>query len=288
MACDSSAHVWSSGGFRPRAAKILERFATFPGSNGYYSVDDHESLRLSICVVIRAIYDGEPNVKGAAMFIIVDERELVTSGYTRHFGKEGISSAGFCSGQFIDWVDSAIESDVAAIEAFLIGECPEREELPRLIRRRSQAPVIAMNEAQSLEQTLGLFTAGVDDVVRKPIHVKEILARVYAIRRRAEARRDYAVVGPMQVFFDGRDPIVSGEPLTLPRRERRILEYFVMNKGRRLTKSQIFNAVYGLFDEAVEENVVESHVSKLRKKLRARLGYDPIDSQRFLGYMLTA
>jgi two-component system, OmpR family, flagellar system response regulator FtcR len=36
----------------------------------------------------------------------------------------------------------------------------------------------------------------------------------------------------------------------------------------------------------VEENVVESHVSKLRKKLRARLGYDPIDSQRFLGYMM--
>jgi two-component system, OmpR family, flagellar system response regulator FtcR len=59
-----------------------------------------------------------------------------------------------------------------------------------------------------------------------------------------------------------------------------------MNRGRRLTKSQIFNAVYGLFDDVVEENVVESHVSKLRKKLRARLGYDPIDSQRFLGYML--
>jgi two-component system, OmpR family, flagellar system response regulator FtcR len=220
------------------------------------------------------------------MFIIVDERELVTNGYACHFGKEGISSTGFCSGQFIDWVDSAIEADLAAVEAFLIGECPEREALPKLIRRRSQAPVIAMNEAPSLEQTLGLFTAGVDDVVRKPIHVKEILARVYAIRRRAESRRDYATVGAMQVFFDGRDPIINGEPLSLPRRERRILEYFVINKGRRLTKSQIFNAVYGLFDEIVEENVVESHVSKLRKKLRARLGHDPIDSQRFLGYLL--
>lgn len=226
------------------------------------------------------------NVKRTAMFIIVDERELVTSGYARHFDQEGISSAGFCSGQFIDWVDSAVETDMLAVEAFLIGECPEREELPKLIRKRSQAPVIAMNEAPSLEQTLGLFTAGVDDVVRKPIHVREILARVCAIKRRAEARRDHAIVGPMQVFFDGRDPLVHGEVFTLPRRERRILEYFVMNRGRRLMKSQIFNAVYGLFDDAVEENVVESHVSKLRKKLRARLGYDPIDSQRFLGYML--
>ncbi len=222
------------------------------------------------------------------MFIIVDERDLVTSGYASRFGQEGIASTGFRPGQFRDWVASAVEGDVQAIEAFLIGECPEREEIPRLIRRRSQAPVIAMNDAPSLEQTLGLFSAGVDDVVRKPVHVREILARVNAIRRRAEARQDCATVGGIQVFFNGSDPIVNGEVLSLPRRERRILEYLLVNRGRRLTKSQIFNAVYGLFDDDVEENVIESHISKLRKKLRARLAYDPIDSQRFLGYLLVA
>ena len=58
------------------------------------------------------------------------------------------------------------------------------------------------------------------------------------------------------------------------------------NRGRRVTKTQIFNAIYGIFDEDVEENVVESHISKLRKKLRQRLGYDPIDSKRYLGYRL--
>jgi DNA-binding response OmpR family regulator len=222
------------------------------------------------------------------MFIIVDERDLVTNGYASRFGQEGIASTGFRPGQFRDWVASAVEGDVQAIEAFLIGECPEREEIPRLIRRRSQAPVIAMNDAPSLEQTLGLFSAGADDVVRKPVHVREILARVNAIRRRAEARQDCATVGGIQVFFNGSDPIVNGEVLSLPRRERRILEYLLVNRGRRLTKSQIFNAVYGLFDDEVEENVIESHISKLRKKLRARLGYDPIDSQRFLGYLLVA
>ncbi|TGS36123.1 DNA-binding response regulator, partial [bacterium M00.F.Ca.ET.180.01.1.1] len=40
------------------------------------------------------------------------------------------------------------------------------------------------------------------------------------------------------------------------------------------------------FDEEVEENVVESHISKLRKKLREKIGRDPIDSKRFLGYSL--
>ena len=74
----------------------------------------------------------------------------------------------------------------------------------------------------------------------------------------------------------------------LPRRERRILEYLAINRGRRVSRTQIFNAVYGLFDEEVEESVVESHISKLRKKLRQIMGYDPIDTKRYLGYQLAA
>ena len=88
----------------------------------------------------------------------------------------------------------------------------------------------------------------------------------------------------VRVYLDGREPEVKDVPLPLPRRECRILEYLVRNRGRRVTKTQIFNAVYGIFDEDVDENVVESHISKLRKKLRNRLGYDPIDSKRYLGY----
>ena len=90
----------------------------------------------------------------------------------------------------------------------------------------------------------------------------------------------------MRIFMDGRDPEIDGQPLPLPRRERRILEYLASNRGRRVTKTQVFNAIYGIFDEEVEENVVESHISKLRKKLREKLGTDPIDSKRFLGYRL--
>ena len=56
------------------------------------------------------------------------------------------------------------------------------------------------------------------------------------------------------------------------------------NTGCRVTKTQIFNSVYGLFSEDIDENVIESHISKLRKRLRHRLGHDPIQSQRYLGY----
>ena len=221
------------------------------------------------------------------MFVIVDEREIVTSGYTSRFKREGVSSTGFCPDEFREWVGSVAEPDLGAIEAFLLGDCKARETYPRMIRERSRAPVIAMNELHSLEQTLDLFAAGVDDVVRKPVHVREILARVGAIQRRAApVKEQAAIVGEMKIFFDGRDPEIKGDTFPLPRRERRILEHLVVNRGKRVTKAQIFNAIYGLFDEHVEENVVESHMSKLRKKLRRKLGYDPIDSKRYLGYCL--
>lgn len=219
------------------------------------------------------------------MIVVVDNRELVTNGYKSLFSQEGVSSAGFGVDEFRDWVESASETDISAVEAFLLGDFPERSTFTRLVRSRSTAPMIALAETKALNSTLDLFAAGIDDVVAKPVHVKEILARVGAIRRRDVAiDRNRNAIDEICVFTDGRDAEVGGEPLVLPRRERRILEYLVANKGRRVSKQQLFSAIYGIFDENVEENVIESHISKLRKKLKMRLGYDPVSSKRYLGY----
>ncbi len=112
------------------------------------------------------------------MLVIIDEREIVTSGYTCRFGSEGVSSAGFCPLEFQEWVAAVADADLVAVEAFLLGDCRDRRLYPKMIKDRTRAPVIAMNETPCLEQTLDLFAAGVDDVVRKPFHVREILARV--------------------------------------------------------------------------------------------------------------
>jgi DNA-binding response OmpR family regulator len=221
------------------------------------------------------------------MIVIVDERERVKEGFSSLFGREGIASTGFGGNEFGEWVSTAAEADLKSVGAFLIGECETQHFSPRMIRERTDAPVIALSEQHSLENTLRLFDSGVDDVVRKPVHPREILARISAIRRRQQQEPGYSQIGPMRIFSDGRDPEINGEPLPLPRRERRILELLASNYGRRLTKTQVFNSIYGIFDEEVEENVVESHISKLRKKLRERLGFDPVDSKRFLGYRLS-
>jgi DNA-binding winged helix-turn-helix (wHTH) protein len=116
--------------------------------------------------------------------------------------------------------------------------------------------------------------------------VREILARSGAIRSRMKMTEQCVDISGIRIFFDGRDPIVNGEVLPLPRRERRILECLVLSRNTRVTKTQLFNRVYGIFNDEIHENVIESHISRLRKRLKQRLGHDPIDSQRFLGYRL--
>jgi two-component system, OmpR family, flagellar system response regulator FtcR len=220
------------------------------------------------------------------MYVVVDSRPIVTDGFAATFGREGFAAQGFDGEGFGEWLRTASEEDLGAVEGFMLGEFDGRKTFAARIRNRSPAPIIAISEDRSLEQTIELFTAGIDDVVRKPVHVKELVVRADAVRRRGNInhRSSQSSGDEIVVYFDGRDPEVKGEPLRLPRRERHILEYLARNKQRRLTKTQIFSAVYGIFDDVTEEIVVEGHISKLRKKIRLRLGRDAIDSKRFLGY----
>ncbi len=220
------------------------------------------------------------------MIIIVDERSEVIDGYTSFFDREGVSATGIKPLDFAKWIDTVASADLEAVDAILLGNIEDRALISRGVKAKSRTTLIALNDQRSLEETLDLFAAGVDDVVRKPVHVREILARIAAIKRRLAKEPERAQASGLRVFFDGRDPEVAGEVLRLPRRERRILEFLVNKRERRVTKAQIFNAVYGLFNESIDENIIESHISKLRKRLRQRLGYDPIDSQRYLGYRL--
>ena len=221
------------------------------------------------------------------MHIVVDRRNEVTEAYAASFRGEGVASLGLHPIEFREWLFSASPGDIDSVQSVLLGECDDRPLLPKLIRSRTDAPIIALSEIRCLDATLELFTAGIDDVVRKPVHVRELIARTEAIWRRVNRKYRQVSCERLKIFFDGRDIEIDGKPLSLPRRERHILEFLAKNAHRRVTKTQIFNAVYGVFEDSVDEVVVEGHVSKLRKKLRLQLGYDVIDAKRYLGYQFT-
>ena len=224
------------------------------------------------------------------MIVVVEERELIASGFKAMFAREGVAASVMDGAELDAWIEAADGDDVNVVDMFLIGGtlAGNGENAGRTVeavRRRTGAPVIGVAEGPRLDATLALFSAGCDDVVRAPIHVREILARAAAIRCRRRAEADPTLrFGALTVHMDGRDPLIDGVALALPRRERRVLEVLAGARGRFVTKPQLFSAVYGLFCTDVEESVVESHVSKLRRKLRERLGRDPIEARRFQGY----
>jgi DNA-binding response OmpR family regulator len=217
------------------------------------------------------------------MYVIIDSRAEVAAAYVASFRSEGVVALSFGPKEFADWFGAVAQDDLDAVHCFLLGEFEKRNSCAEVIRKRVSTAIIALAEVRSLESTLELFSAGIDDVVRKPVHVREIMARANAIWRRVYGLKSQSG-SRLKVFFDGRDPEVDGEPLALPRRERRILEFLVRNAHRRMTKTQIFNAVYGIFEHSVDEVVIEGHISKLRRKLRLQLGHDVIDAKRYLGY----
>jgi two-component system, OmpR family, flagellar system response regulator FtcR len=205
------------------------------------------------------------------MIIILDDSCEVTNSFCVGLHREGLAANG---------------REVTSIEAIVIGQYESKYEVINLIKSKTNMPIIAINRSGDLESMLNLFLAGADDVVFQVVQAREIAARIGAIRRRIISHVGYIAVGLLRVYFDGRDPDINGVAFVLPRRERRILEYLAFNRARRVNRTMIFNAVYGLFEEEVDESVVESHISKLRKKLRILLGFDPIDNQRYLGYQL--
>ena len=221
------------------------------------------------------------------MIVVIDKRTDVGEAFKSTLSREGYAAISFEPDDFISWFQSSQELDLAAVEGILLGDFESRELVTRAIKKKLEVPAIALNDFNNLDGTLQLYKAGMDDVVRKPIHAKELIARLDAIRRRSNDHPSalWSLDG-LSVYGDGRAPEVNGRVVSMPRRERRILQYLAANKGRRVTRAQIFSAIYGLLDENIEECVVESHISKLRKKLRLELGYDPIDTQRFMGYQL--
>ena len=224
------------------------------------------------------------------MIIIVDGRALVQEAYTTQFERDGYPAIGFDAREFAAWLEDATDEERASVRACLVAEQEFDQLSPHAVGRLSDAfaaPVMVLTDRAPIDTILRWFQAGVDDVVRKPVHFRELCARIGVHRRRVTpTSKPVARDGRLQVFDDGRDPLIDGRAFPLPRRERCVLEHLASIGERRATKAQLHGAVYGLYDGEIEETVIESHVSKLRRKLRQALGYDPIESRRFLGYRL--
>ena len=166
-------------------------------------------------------------------------------------------------------------------------------EVCRRLREKSDVPVIMLTARDSeVDKVVGL-ELGADDYVTKPFSSRELVARIRAVlRRRSDAAEPIAAgiveAGPVRLDAERHVVTVRGESIALPLREFELLEMFLRNAGRVLTRHQLIDRLWGS-DYVGDTKTLDVHV----KRLRSRIEEEPAQPRhlltvRGLGYKFEA
>jgi two-component system alkaline phosphatase synthesis response regulator PhoP len=130
-------------------------------------------------------------------------------------------------------------------------------------------PVLMLTaRSQPVDKVVGL-KIGADDYVTKPFEMMELLARIEALLRRAQAAGSGGPVyefGPVSVNVRGAEVRRDGKPMALSAREFQLLRYFIEHRGAALSREELLRNVWG-YDASLSTRTVDVHVAWLRQKL---------------------
>jgi two-component system copper resistance phosphate regulon response regulator CusR len=149
-------------------------------------------------------------------------------------------------------------------------------------------PILMLTALSSTDDVVFGFESGADDYLVKPFSFKELLVRVRALVKRSskKAREDNTLhVGDLLVNLESKSAVRAGRSIDLTPKEFALLEYFIQNKNKVLSKQQLAKDVWGIeFDTGT--NMVEVYVNYLRKKVDRDFDQKLIHTQFGHGYIL--
>ncbi len=219
--------------------------------------------------------------------LVVEDEESYSDALAYMLRKEGFEVAIAATGP-----DALVEFDRAGADIVLLDlmlpGLPGTE-VCRQIRQTSNVPVIMVSaKDDEVDKVVGL-ELGADDYVTKPYSPRELVARIRAVLRRG-AEPDLAPstleVGSVRMDVERHIVTVAGHEVRLPLKEFELLEMFLRNPGRVLTRGQLIDRVWGS-DYVGDTKTLDVHV----KRLRAKLEDNPAEptlltTVRGLGYKL--
>ncbi len=221
------------------------------------------------------------------MRLLLIEDDLKIAGFV----SKGLREAGFLVEHAEDGksgLQMALDSsyDVGVIDIMLPG-VDGLTIIEELRRRRIKLPVIILSAKRSVDERVQGLQAGGDDYLTKPFAFSELLARIYALLRRASGTPEPTsiTVGDLSIDLLRRAVTRAGKKIELQPREFSLLEYLARNAGRVVSKTMIMEHVWDYnFDP--QTNVVESRVCRLRDKIDKGFDAPLIHTVRGTGYVL--
>ena len=134
-------------------------------------------------------------------------------------------------------------------------------------KEKKHTPIIMLTVKSELETKLKLFQEGVDDYMTKPFLFEELVARIKAITKRPlKVENTVMRIDDIMVNLDNHVIRRGGQEIYLTRKEFCLLEYFIKNKGKLLSRALILEHVWDMNADPFS-NTIEAHILNLRKKL---------------------
>ncbi len=158
-------------------------------------------------------------------------------------------------------------------------------EICREIRTSSKVPIIILSARESEDDKVQLLELGADDYVAKPFSPRELVARITAVAKRAEEKKDAKntktlTLGTVEIDSKNHIALLSGEEIKLTKTEFAILEYLLKNSKWVIKRDSLMKDIIG-YDNYLYDRTIDTHIKNLRKKLEGAI---EIETIRGVGY----
>jgi two-component system OmpR family response regulator len=217
--------------------------------------------------------------------LIIEDDEQIAS-----FIMKGLQQAGFVTDYATDGEEglrfALTKSYDAAIVDIMLPKLDGLSLIETLRERKVNTPVIILSAKRSVDDRVRGLQKGRDDYLTKPFSFSELLARLQALIRRAGsiAEPSHLAVGDISLDLLSREVVRGVKRIDLQSREFALLEYFMRNAGRVVSKTMIMEHIWS-YDFDPQTNIVDVLVCRLRNKVDRDFEKSLIHTIRGVGYV---
>jgi two-component system OmpR family response regulator len=213
------------------------------------------------------------------LLVIEDEPDLL-SGLTRALRKERYAVDTATDGE--DGLFKAQNTDYDGIVLDVMLPKLDGWEVLARLRETRATPVLMLTARDTTRDRVRGLDGGADDYLVKPFDLDELLARVRSLVRRGKGRAKPTLeIGQVRINTAARTVTHTHKAVSLTAREYVVLEFLALHRGQLVTRTDLYEHLFDEEDETLS-NILDVHISNLRKKLGAEL----IATRRGLGYVI--